>query len=132
MTNSDGTTYRQRNIIACGLQNEKGDFIALGFAECPGKTADALFDGYMAMLNRFDFTGTVFLFNFYGLHDYFYHDFQQTGKVIIGKLTAIMSDSDSTQMSCNRKFQQEVKKLTGKNIRINPWHVFKISFKVNR
>lgn len=132
MVYSDGTTFRQRNIIACGLKNENGDFIALGFAECPAKNADALFEGYMAMLKRFEFIGTVFYSFIMVFTNILSIIFNLTVKAIIGKLTAIMSDSDTTQMSCNRKFQQEVKKLTGKTIRINPWIVFKISFGVNR
>ena len=50
---------RNRNILACGVRNNTGKFMGLGFIESPGKNADALLGAYQKIINRFDHKALV-------------------------------------------------------------------------
>ena len=54
----DGSTTRNKNVLAAGINNEKNEFFGLGFIEVPAKDADVMFEGYLGILKRFNFEGT--------------------------------------------------------------------------
>ena len=58
----DGSTTRNKHVLAAGLKNEKNQFFGLGFVESPGKDAEAMFQGYLSILRRYDFKGLVLIF----------------------------------------------------------------------
>lgn len=55
----DGSTTRNKHVLAAGLKNEKNEFYGLGYIESPGKDADAMYEGYLSILERYDFEGPV-------------------------------------------------------------------------
>ena len=55
----DGSTTRNKHVLAAGLKNEKNEFYGLGYIESPGKDADAMYKGYLSILERYDFEGSV-------------------------------------------------------------------------
>ena len=57
----DGSTTRNKTILAAGLTNQKKEFFGLGFVEIPSKDAESTFQGYLRILKRFDFEGTVLI-----------------------------------------------------------------------
>ena len=57
----DGSTTRNKHVLACGLKDEKNQFYGLGFIESPGKDAEAMFQGYLNILKRYDFKGLVLI-----------------------------------------------------------------------